>query len=326
MYIYLDLVEYFACEMCGLCCKKDWLITLDENSYHRNGQMFLKTGRTEEFPAIFKRLPVNSGLGEYAYIEKKTGGGCWFLAADNRCALQGEAGHQHLDYVCQTYPRYPMSTARGTELTLSFSCPAVIKMASRIAPLNIIRSESSPIKIAPNNEVVHVFPAQQPAWHPLGYYFELEQHFIDIMQCRNILIGERIQMLKNTVQAISCLTYNQSLGQQLNKIFYDNYDLIDGKAATAQELPHYLPDIVLENFFVNFIFKKPFYIYGLQRTMQLLESIWQRIEDARKVVTDQAADWQCTTSIIMEVEFEYSHNRRALLQKGNVLSHTNPLI
>ena len=313
MYIYLDIVAEFECEMCGSCCRNDWMVTLDEDSYHRNSKLFMETGRKEEFSKIFRRLSDNRGLGEYAFIEKKASGGCWFLAEDQRCLLQKEAGHHHLDHVCQTYPRYPMNTTRGTELTLSFSCPAVIRMASRITPLNIIRSEKSPIPLIPNNEVVHVFPEQQPDWNPLRYYFELEQHFIDIMQCRNISIRERLQMIKDTAQTIRGLTREQSVGQQLNELFYNNYELLDGKVVGLQELKAYIPDILLENYFVNFIFKKPFYIYGLERTIQLLESIWQRIESARENVKDLAIDMECTKSTIMEVEFEYSHNRRALL-------------
>ena len=192
---------------------------------------------------------------------------------------------------------------------------AVIRLASRITPLNIIRSETSPIAIIPNNEVVHVYPEQQTAYNPLRYYFELEQHFIDIMQCRGMDVRDRLQLINDTAMAINCLTKDHSLGQQLNEIFRINYECMDGKVATTQELRHYMPEILLENFFMNFIFKKPFYVYGLQRTIQLLESIWQRIDNARKDVTDEVKDMECTKSIIMEVEFEYSHNRRALFAK-----------
>jgi len=315
MYIYLDIVKGFVCEMCGSCCRNDWMVTLDADSYHRNAQLFMKTGRSEEFSHIFIPLTDKRGLGEYAYIEKKASGGCWFLADNNRCLLQVEAGHQHLDHVCQTFPRYPMNTTRGTELTLSFSCPAVIRMASRIAPLTLIRSEESPIVMNPNNDVVHVYPEQQLAWDPLRYYFELEQHLIDIMQCRSLLIGERLQMVNDTAQSIGCFPKDHCIGDRLNRIFYDNYELLDKSVASVEQPNHYLPEILLENFFVNFIFKKPFYIYGLQRTITLLASIWQRIEQARNTAINPALDMECTQNIIMEVEFEYSHNRRALLQQ-----------
>lgn len=312
MYIFLDIVKEFTCEMCGLCCRNDWQITLNEDSYQRNKQLFMKSGRGEEFQKAFIPLISEKGLGEYAYIAKQAKGGCWFLAENNRCQLQCEAGHNHLDHVCQTFPRYPMDTARGTELTLSFSCPAVIKMARRSAPLAIIRSEESPIFINANNDVVHVYPQQQPIWEPLRYYFELEQHFIDIMQCRSITIGERLRTIKATIQAIHCLSRDHDLGQQLNKIVYGNYERLDALAAAEQSIEQSISDILLENFFVNFIFKKPFYIYGLQSGMQLLDSIWQRIENAQKAVTHPAIAIECTQSIIMEVEFQYGHDRRSL--------------
>ena len=163
-----------------------------------------------------------------------------------------------------------------------------------------------------NNDVVHVYPEQQPVGNPLRYYFELEQHFIDMMQCRSMLVWERLQLIKETTQAINGLTRDQSFGQQLNRIFYDNYEFLDGKVAGLPEPKHHMPEILLENFFVNFIFKKPFYIYGLQPTVELLDSIWQRIENTRQAATDPTRDMECTKSIIMAVEFEYSHNRRAL--------------
>jgi len=315
MYIYLDIVEEFVCEMCGNCCRNDWMVTLDEGSYQRNFLLFEKTGRSEEFPKIFIPITDESNLGEYAYIKKKTSGGCWFLTANNRCQLQGEAGHEHLDTVCQTFPRYPMDTARGTELTLSFSCPAVIRMASRMTPLTIIRSEHSPIVIKADNEVVHVYPGQQPIWDALRYYFEIEQHFIDIMQCRSLVIEERLQMIKDTVQVLCSLSQDHSIGQGLNKIFYNNYELLDRTVASVEQPNSFIPEILLENFFVNFIFKKPFYIYGLQSAVQLLEKIWIRIQRARKVAISPTLDMKYTQEIIMEVEFEYSHNRRALLEQ-----------
>ena len=312
MYIYLDIVEKFSCEMCGSCCRKDWSVTLDEDSYQRNSQLFMKTGRGEEFKRIFIPLTDKSGLGEYAYIAKKDSGGCWFLAEDNCCHLQIEAGHDHLDHVCQIYPRYPMNTARGTELTLSFSCPAVITLASRIEPLKMIRSERQPIAINSNQDVAYVYPQQQPVSNPLRYYFEIEQHFIDMMQCRSILIGDRLQMIMETARQINELTPDEFLGQQLNKVFYNNYELLDAAVMDGESLVPEPSDILLENFYVNFIFKKPFYIYGLQPATQLLLKIWKRIEKARKSVNDSSMEIEYTKKIIMEVEFEYSHNRKVL--------------
>jgi lysine-N-methylase len=329
MYIYLDLFkeypeEAFTCERCGTCCRNDWLVTLDEASYQRNAQWFMKTGRSEEFQNAFVLRNGNNGLDEYAHIAKQSGGGCWFLDETNRCRLHREAGHNHLDTVCQTFPRYPMSTARGIELTLSFSCPAVIKMASRIAPLEIIRSEQPPVVINPDTYVLQVYPQQQPVNNPLRYYFEIEHHFIDVLQYRSMTMEERLLFVKGTVEAISCLPQDDLLSQQLNQIFYKNYDIMDTKKAMAVKQEQSAGDSLIENFFVSFIFKKPFYLYGLQRTMELLQRIWQQIKYVRENSADLANDWERTRSIVMEMEFQYSHNRQSLLSRADY-SHTNLL-
>ena len=310
MYIYIDLCEAFNCEMCGACCRNDWQVTLDEASYHRNAALFNTTGKNAEFQKAFVPIVGTGGLGEYAYIAKQANGGCWFLEDTNLCRLHAELGHDHLDNVCQIFPRYPMDTARGVELTLSFSCPAVLSMVSRrTEPLKVIRSERQPMPMKLDDYVVQVYPKQQPVYNPLRYYFELEHHFIDIVQCRSISLEERLQFLEDTVSIISNLRADDTLGQELNRIFQGNYELLDSKGAQEQ-LECKTADILLEHFFVNFIFKKPFYIYGLQRMRRLLQTIWQQVERARSCVEDPVMDMECTRADIMKLEFQYSHNRR----------------
>ncbi len=313
MYIYLDIIKEFSCEMCGSCCRNDWQVTMDEESFERNAQLFRERGREEEFSKIFISIMGKSELGEYAYIAKKANGECWFLEGNNLCRLQGEAGHSHLDTVCQTYPRYPMNTARGIELTLSFSCPAVIKLVSRVRPLEILRSEEQPMVILPGNDVVHIFPEQKSAYNPLYYYFEIEHHLVDIIQSRQITIKERIQLVKKTIQGICNLAADDTLSQKLNRIIYANYELLDSKEAVAQP-DHCNPDILIENFFVNFIFKKPFYQYGLVKGMEFVEKMWKVIEDRRYDATNFSKDMERTSNCIMELELKYSHNRKALLK------------
>jgi lysine-N-methylase len=313
MYIYIDIIKEFTCEMCGQCCRNDWQVTMDEESYWRNSQLFIKKGREDDFAKIFIPIMEKRELGEYAYIAKKTSGECWFLGENNLCHLQAEAGHSHLDTVCQTFPRYPMNTSRGIELTLSFSCPAVIKLASRVKPLAIIRAEEQPIAINSNNDVVHVYPEQQSTYSSLRYYFEIEHHFIDLLQSRKLAIGERIQLLKETIQKIDTLQQNDTFSQQLTHIVYGNYELLDTKEIVMQFVDECTPEMLIENFFINFVFKKPFYLYGLQQAMSFLDTMWKKIEKVRREATSLPQDMERTSTIIMELEFQYSHNRRALL-------------
>lgn len=314
MYTYLDIVKEFSCEMCGKCCRRDWLITLDEDSYQRNANLFAQAGQEDEFHQAFVPIAEGSSPGEYAYIAKQANGSCWFLEERNLCRLHRIFGHTHLDSVCQLYPRYPIATGRGLEITLSFSCPAALKLASRVQPLNIIRSDSPPIAVGEGCTVAHVYPRQQPVNHPLRYYFELEGHFIDIIQCRDISVENRLQMIHDTIRLILGLNREyDDTGVALNRIVRRNYDLLDNaKSLQCQDGQGAMTEILLENFFVNFIFKKIFYQYGLNRGTNLLALFWRRIANIKEKRQDQAAELEEIRLAIMEWELQYGHNRKAL--------------
>ncbi|WP_371372545.1 flagellin lysine-N-methylase [Sporomusa aerivorans] len=301
MYIYTDIVKQFACEMCGLCCRNPWQVTVGEQSYYRNERLFASSGREAEFSRAFVRLDSEAGFGEYAYIAKQPGGGCWFLDADNHCRLHKEAGHSHLDAVCQTFPRYPMSTARGIELTLSFSCPAVLKLADRETALTIVKDDAQPIEFPADSFAAEVYPQQQPARKPLYYYFELETHFIDILQCRSLPLGERLDFLAQTVQAVNGLRQDETTGRELNILFNRNYDWLEGLAAASPSPAAAGGSWLLENYLVSFIFKKPFYIFGLEKALMLLGHIWKHIAAADDI-----------TKTIIQLEIQYGHDRQAL--------------
>lgn len=299
MYIYTDIVRQFGCEMCGRCCRNNWQVTVGEHSYYRNEKLFAGTGRQTEFAQAFVRLEEQAGYGEYAYIAKQPGGSCWFLESDNCCRLHKEAGHSQLDAVCQTFPRYPMSTARGIELTLSFSCPAVLKLADRETALVIVKADEQPTEFPTDSFAVEVYPHQQPARKSLHYYFELETHFIDILQCRAMPLNDRVAFLGETVTMINSLPPDETMGRALTALFNRNYDWLE--SLTAKTVLPAAGTGLLENFLVSLVFKKPFYIYGLEKALALLQHSWQRIGTA-----DDSA------KAVMEFEFQYGHDRQAL--------------
>lgn len=309
MYFKVDFYDKFTCQMCGSCCRNDWLVTVSEESYQRNAVYF--AGRDGEFSGAFIPLGSGSSPGEYAYIAKQADGGCWFLENNALCRLHREAGHDHLDQVCQIFPRYPMDTARGIELTLSFSCPAVVSLASRSMPLEIVRSDYGSTPVDPDTFVITVYPEQQPAHSPLRYYFELEHHFIDILQCRTMPLEERLQLIRHTADLLSRVKQDILLGQELNQIFHGNYQLLDCRAAISARPVFSAAEYLLENYFVNLIFKKIFYRYGLQRSALLLDGIWQYIEKARMNAAEPATDLVLTQAAVIELEIRYAHDRKA---------------
>jgi len=313
LYIYLDIVEGFACQMCGTCCRNDWMVTLDKTCYDRNRHLFQTLEHDIEFERAFQPLLGQAGPGEYAYIVKQPNGACWFLGEDQLCRLQRQAGHSHLDSVCQTFPRYPMNTARGIELTLSFSCPAVLEMACRTQPIALIRSDSPPLPFDEESCVAEVFPKQKPPGSVLRYYFELEQHLIDIVQCRAMPLEQRIDMLRKTVSLLEKQPADETVQCQLDSVFRANYESMDCQAASAKGDQLSPADILIENMLVNLIFKKVFYLYGLSKASLLLERIWRKVNEARRGLSEQAALNSAKTAV-RDIEFRYGHDRKALLK------------
>lgn len=313
LYIYLDIVEGFACQMCGTCCRNDWMVTLDKTCYDRNRRLFQTLEHDIEFERAFQPLPGQVGPGEYAYIVKQPNGACWFLGEDQLCRLQRQAGHSHLDSVCQTFPRYPMNTARGIELTLSFSCPAVLEMACRTQPIALIRSDSPPLPFDEEGCVAEVFPKQKPLGSVLRYYFELEQHLIDIVQCRTMPLEQRIDMLRKTVSLLENQHADETVQSQLDSVFRANYESMDRQAASSRNDRLSPADILIENMLVNLIFKKVFYLYGLGKASLLLERIWREVNEARCGLSEQAG-LNSVKAAVRDIEFRYGHDRRALLK------------
>lgn len=315
LYIYLDIVEGFTCRMCGACCRNDWMVTVDKDCYDRNNSLFRATGRLEEFSRAFRLLEGQAGPGEYAYIAKQAQGACWFLGTDQLCKLHKEAGHSHLDSVCQLFPRYPMNTARGMELTLSFSCPAVLELACRAKPIAVIRSDIPPLQLDEYNCVAEVFPKQKPGDSVLRYYFELEQHLIDIVQCRAMSIEKRLDMLKETVLLLNQSPADEITQCKLDRVFRVNYEMLDQQAENMAVDTQVYPadEALVENLLVNLIFKKVFYLYGLNKSVRLFEHIWQEINAARSGVSGEER-LQQVKAAVQDIEFRYGHDRKGLLQ------------
>ena len=309
MFVYLDIVEGFSCQQCGACCRNNWLVTVDEAGYRRNRELFQATGREDEFLQAFVPLLEEADYGEYAKIAKRTGGGCWFLTPENLCRLQQIAGHEHLDAVCQWFPRYPMDTERGIELSLSFSCPAAVKLALREQPLRIVRSDESPIPRLPLDFVNHVYPSQQPEHSALRYYFEIEQHLIDLLQQRQLALAERLSMTRRFLMALERLADPEKMGSEINCLVQSDYDRIDAKTAAGGADRGGPVQWLIENYFVNFIFRKSLYSNGFAKTLQRLELMQRRLE--RFLQENVACDENAVARVILQLELEYNHNSRA---------------
>ncbi|MHC1761144.1 MAG: flagellin lysine-N-methylase [Negativicutes bacterium] len=306
IFVYLDIVREFSCKQCGVCCRNHWLVTVDEAGYRRNQDLFGATGDGAEFRQAFIPLGTAADYGEFARIAKKAAGGCWFLTEQNLCALQQRAGHDHLDAVCQWFPRYPMDTERGIEISLSFSCPAAVQLAVREQPLQIVRNERLPIDMMPQNFVTHVYPSQQPENSALRYYFEMEGHLIHVLQFRKLSLLERLAMVRQTIDSLSRLTAPDTMGRDINRLFQADYDRLDAALArlSAEGPLHWL----IENCFVNFIFRKSLYSHGFAKGLKRFDLFQERLNVFMQKADPDDEDVLAASAAIVQLELEYNHN------------------
>lgn len=306
LFIYLDIVEKFVCSQCGRCCQNNWLVTVDEAGYRRNRELFAKLGRDEEFRQAFIPLQGEADYGEYARIAKRASGGCWFLTGDHLCRLQQWAGHEHLDTVCQWFPRYPMDTERGIELSLSFSCPTALQLALREEPLRIVRSGQSPLCMLPPDFVTYAYPSQYSEQHWQHYYFALEEHLIDIFQARRISWRNRLDVVRRSLDCLTGWGPADSVGQQLAKLCRNNYERLDALPPPTgdENIPAYW---LVENCFVNFLFRKNLYSHGLTETLQQLELMQERLQTLMRRGSGRCLGTETVFEAIVQLEMEYNH-------------------
>lgn len=317
MLIYLDIVEQFVCRQCGTCCRRDWLVTVDEAGYRRNERLFGGLDRLDEFRQAFIPLQDGADFGEYARLNKRVDGACWFLTANNLCRLQQMAGHEHLDAVCQCFPRYPMDTERGVELSLSFSCPAALRLAMREEPLRVLRREYSPLTAQPGDFVVCAYPGQQPAHSPLRYYFELEGHLIDVLQERRLPLTQRLRFVRRTLSALM-ETGREDPAERQARLINGNYNQIDAVIAAGKVTAETGPRAWLaENFFINYIFRKNIYAHGLRQAANTLEALAKKLRPFLEPGPAHGQKPNELAETIVGLEVELNHRARCLPQADN---------
>ena len=119
-------------------------------------------------------------------------------------------------------------------------------------------------------------------------------------------LPERLAMVKRTIDGLSQLTAPDTLGRDINRLFQADYDRLDSAPAglSAAGPLHWL----IENCFVNFIFRKSLYSYGFAETLKRFDLILDRLNVfLRKSDTDEA-DVSSASAAIVQLELEYNHN------------------
>jgi lysine-N-methylase len=205
-----------------------------------------------------------------------------------------------------------MDSERGIELSLSFSCPAAVKLALREAPLQIVRAESSPIPMLPVEFVRHVYPGQQQPQSILRYYFELEGHLIDLLQARQLSLSARLELAQRSLRQIDTWQEPAEFGQLLNRLFQANYAELDAAADRQAQAQGGSASWLAENYYVNFLFRKNLYVDGVIDFLGQLDRMTQKIIPCM----ERSAGANDTTELeqlIVVQELDWNHNSRSRL-------------
>lgn len=146
--------QNFSCNSCGLCCKTPWKIKVAGER-----AAGIRTTRVcRELEAKnFVPLPVVNG--EFV-VGRDQFGACRFLQSE-LCSIHAEAGAASKPTVCQLYPYSLVKTPDGHFVSLSFSCPSVLKgegasVESQLGSIEETMRNSSYYDLTPMSQDTHV--------------------------------------------------------------------------------------------------------------------------------------------------------------------------
>lgn len=116
----------YQCIQCGACCRKNWLIGIDDTSYARLIELDW-SDKIPEFAArqLFQLLPKPLLTGEQYTFCRMKDYACIFLTSDNRCQIHASFEFNTKAQVCKEFPYHFTQTPDGVVVGLSFACTAV---------------------------------------------------------------------------------------------------------------------------------------------------------------------------------------------------------
>lgn len=124
-FIISNSVKY-TCIQCGICCRRNWFIGLDDKSYAQLVELDWSDKSPElADKQLFQLLPKPLLTGEQYTFSRTKDNNCVFLLPNNRCQIHAQFGFDAKAQVCKEFPFHFMETPDGTVIGLSFACTAV---------------------------------------------------------------------------------------------------------------------------------------------------------------------------------------------------------
>ncbi len=185
-YLVLSNMADFNCKMCGGCCGKGWHIYLSEVEYRKLLQIFdedLLKEATEILP------PPQNEAGYARFVEKN--GDCR-LKENNLCQIHKNFGLAYLPYVCTIFPRRIFVTPRGTEISVTFSCPETQKLLLCKEKIEVLKNPPGFFFDVSHLILPSISEELLNAKDETKWYFTMEEAVIKILQDRVFTLDVRM--------------------------------------------------------------------------------------------------------------------------------------
>jgi len=191
---------------CGdLCCKRDWRIIIDKDTYWRY-QGITDPVFSQQIPGLLKRIESDkSNDFHYAELVLDEHNTCKFLQKDGLCGIQVKYGYDYLSRSCQLYPRASTILSDDIlEVSLYLTCPETISALFTPKPITfqVSEFEESDTYLALKRLAFRVSGSKKGG-RLADFAFLIRQGCIDILQSRNIPLADRIFVVGTMLSSLT---------------------------------------------------------------------------------------------------------------------------
>lgn len=207
---------------CKNTCCTGWDIILDKNTYKKYRKVKNKEFAGRLLKAI-SRIRKDSSDFKYARI-KDANSGCSLIDEDGLCSVYKHLGHDYLSLTCQKFPRHFNKIGNTYNRVLSIACEEsariVLKDKNKMT-FRIIEDEIGHGGLF--SKVVNI--KSDSDWRV--HHGQLLEAFIDILQCRDYRINERLIIVGMLAEQIDEAISNKEI-QNIPNILSEFVDCANG--------------------------------------------------------------------------------------------------
>ena len=200
-----EYYKKFECigNKCEYTCCAGWTITVDKNTYEKYQRIDEKSKKSKKpmFSPLNNNMVIRNKQDKKNYNDNNyakinlADNSCPFLDENNLCEIYKELGPKNMPLTCKVYPRCQNTINDTYEISLTSSCPEVL----RLALLNKEPMAFENIEIEENNILEHYeyrfYYDDNSKKEEHKYFWDIRVASITILQDRRFFIVNRLILL-----------------------------------------------------------------------------------------------------------------------------------